>query len=111
MASTTLLDRLKALEEIEDQSPREAVRLYKELILTDTSTEVEAIKAKETTIQKIAELYIKLQEAESLRLLLTELRPLFLTFSKAKTAKVVRNIIDSIAKVPNSVALQVRNSH
>eukprot|EP00210_Caulerpa_lentillifera_P004687 g4472.t1 len=108
MASTELLDRLKALEEVEEQSPREAARLYKELILSDNSTGVETIKAKESTIQKLSNLYVKLNEAESLRLLLTELRPLFLTFSKAKTAKVVRGIIDSIAKVPNSVALQVR---
>lgn len=105
--SASLVERLALIEERETQNPNEAAQQYKELILSDSSSEVEAVKAKESTIQKISDLYVQLKEAESLRKLLTELRPLFSTFSKAKTAKVIRNIIDSIAKVPNSVPLQV----
>ena len=40
-------------------------------------------------------------------MLLTELRPLFAVIPKAKTAKIVRTIIETIAKVPNSAQLQV----
>ena len=47
------------------------------------------------------------KDAGALRNLLTELRPLFAVITKAKTAKIVRTIIETIAKVPNSTQLQV----
>ena len=106
MAAADYNDRLDAIGEKEG-TPPEAIRLYKELVLKDASTAADAIKAKETAIAKVAELYVKLKDAGALRAFLTELRPQFNAFSKAKTAKIVRSIIDSIAKVPDSVALQV----
>jgi len=45
-----------------------------------------------------------------LRTLLTELRSLFALIPKAKTAKIVRTVVDTIAKVPNSTAVQVRGN-
>ena len=58
-------------------------------------------------IQKLGDLYAKQKDAEALRRLLTDLRPLFASIPKAKTAKIVRTIIETIAKVPNSTQLQV----
>ena len=100
-------ERLEAIEE-RGLPPHDAIRAFKELILGDGVVTVEAVKAKETAIAKTVELYVGLRDALSLRTFLTELRPLFALLSKAKTAKIVRSIIDSIAKVPNSVSLQVR---
>ena len=40
--------------------------------------------------------------------MLTELRTFFASIPKAKTAKLVRAVIDSIAKVPNTTELQAR---
>ena len=59
-------------------------------------------------IQKLNDLYAKQKDAEALRRLLTELRPLFAVIPKAKTAKIVRTTIETIAKVPDSTQLQVR---
>ena len=61
-------------------------------------------------IQKLGDLYAKQKDAEALRRLLTDLRPLFASIPKAKTAKIVRTIIETIAKVPNSTQLQVRRT-
>jgi len=44
---------------------------------------------------------------EDLHSLLTQLRPLFSIIPKAKTAKIVRGIIDSIAKIPGTSDLQI----
>ena len=55
-------------------------------------------------------MYAKQEDAEALRKLLTELRPLFGAITKAKTAKIVRNVVETIAKVPNSTQLQVGSS-
>ena len=45
---------------------------------------------------------------QALRVLLTELRPLFGAIPKAKTAKLVRGLIEAISRVPDSTQLQVR---
>ncbi len=62
-------------------------------------------------IQKLSELYATEKDAVALKKLLTELRPLFSAFTKAKTAKIVRTIIETIAKVPDSTQLQVTDCH
>lgn len=100
----TYTARLDALSEL---APREGIPAHKGFILGDDGMTVEAIKAKEMAIAKVVELYVGLGDAVGLRGFLTELRPLFVNLSKAKTAKIVRSIIDSIAKIPNSVKLQV----
>jgi 26S proteasome regulatory subunit N6 len=58
-------------------------------------------------IQRLSDVYAHQKDAEALRNLLKELRPLFSVITKAKTAKIVRNVIETIAKVPNSIQLQV----
>lgn len=50
------------------------------------------------------------QMLQALRGLLTELRPLFGAIPKAKTAKLVRGLIEAISRVPDSTQLQVRRA-
>lgn len=99
--------RIAAAGELESSNPDAAAAEYRAVALGSTSNTVEGIKAKESAIQKLTDLYVKTQNAMSLRGLLSELRPLFGVIPKAKTAKVVRTIIDSIAKIPGSTDLQV----
>lgn len=72
-----------------------------------TSADAEAVKQKEEAISKLSDAYVKHQDAKALTELLSQLRPFFAVIPKAKTAKIVRNIIDQIAKVPNSTDIQV----
>jgi hypothetical protein len=76
-------------------------------IFSNDKSDVETIKVKEAAIVKLGEAYVKLQDATALRDLLAQLRPFFTLIPKAKTAKIVRGIVDQIAKVPNSTELQV----
>ena len=62
-------------------------------------------------MQVLGDQYVKAKDAQALRQLLTDLRPLFTALPKAKTAKLVRTIIDTIAKVPGSTQIQVRPPH
>jgi len=73
-------------------------------------TDAEAIKQKEQAITDLSSLYVKTEKAAELRDLLGQLRPFFAVIPKAKTAKIVRSIVDSIAKIPGSTDLQVCNS-
>ena len=88
--------------------PAGAVEALREVALGDpTSTDAEVAKVKDKAIQKLADVYAAVGNAEAVAGLLTDLRPSFSTLPKAKTAKIVRTVIDTMAKVPNSTQLQV----
>lgn len=71
------------------------------------ANDAEGAKVKEAAVTALAKLLAKLKDAPALRALLTELRPLFATLPKAKTAKIVRTVLDVVATMPDSIALQL----
>ena len=103
-----LQQRLKAAVEGQSEQPAESIAALRSIVLETTQNDAEAIKIKEQAIQKLADLYAAQKDAAALKTLLVELRPLFGVIPKAKTAKIVRTIIEAIAKVPDSTLLQVR---
>lgn len=102
-----LKKKLDDIEAVQDTGPAEAIVGLRSIVLDDSPNDAESIKVKEQAIQKLADLHAKLKDAVSLRQLLTDLRPLFGVLPKAKTAKLVRTIIDAVAKVPGSTQVQV----
>ena len=105
---TDLQQRYKAAVDDKDAEPTESISAFRSIVLDSTSNDADSIKVKEQAIQKLADLYAKQKDAAALKQLLVELRPLFSVVAKAKTAKIVRTIIEAIAKVPDSTQLQVR---
>lgn len=95
------------LEQVKELSGQEEEAGYRDLALGDHPNDADSLKVKEEAIQKLTETKVKQKDAQGLKQLLTDLRKLFEKLPKAKTAKIVRNLIDAIAKVPNSTALQV----
>lgn len=69
--------------------------------------DAEAQKSKEQAIVQLCEKLVEKGQAQPQAELLSQLRGFFASIPKAKTAKIVRNIIDSIAKVPGSTQLLV----
>jgi len=98
-----MLEKARGLEAAQ---PTAAAAAYEELIHAADSTE-EAIKVKEAAILHLGELFAKQGQGEKLGQLLTALRPFFATVPKAKTAKIVRTLIDQAAKIPGSMSLQM----
>jgi len=68
----------------------------------------EALVAKEVAIQQLAEHYAETAEADKLVALVGALRPFFAVVAKAKTAKIVRTLIDQLSKIPNTLPLQMQ---
>ncbi|PKA63254.1 26S proteasome non-ATPase regulatory subunit 11 [Apostasia shenzhenica] len=93
----------QALEAI---SPSESISLLYR-ILEDPSSSTEALRIKEQAISKLSDLLTQEKKAEELRSLLTQLRPFFSLIPKAKTARIVRGIIDAVAKIPGTSDLQI----
>ncbi|KAK8979098.1 hypothetical protein V6N11_007552 [Hibiscus sabdariffa] len=67
----------------------------------------DALRIKEQAITNLSDLLRQENRAEELRSLLTQLRPFFALIPKAKTAKIVRGIIDDVAKIPGTSDLQI----
>ena len=95
------------LDEAGKAEPAAAVTGLRGIALGDHPDDAETVKVREAAVQQLADLYAKQKDAAALKQLLVELRPMFATIAKAKTAKLVRTIIEAIARVPDSTQLQV----
>lgn len=107
MANQGLSDLYASAQELEEAQPQQAIGKLRDILLGEQANDADSVKVKEQALQSLANLYAKQHDASSLRKLLTDLRPLFALIPKAKTAKIVRTVIDTIAKVPNSTSVQV----
>lgn len=112
-----LAGRLKAATELGALQPKECIQHLRGIVIesssdvTSASSDPEIVKIKEQAVQQLCEAYVKAQDAPGLRDMLTQLRSFFGTIPKAKTARLIRLVIDSIVKVPGSTALQVSRNH
>ena len=68
----------------------------------------ECTKVREKSVIALGNLYVSHGLIVKLQQLLEEIRPLFNALPKAKTAKIVRTLIDLMANVPGSEQLQVQ---
>lgn len=89
------------LEGINDSSAT-AVQQLRDLLTGSTPNDAESVKVKEAALSRLCDVLVKAQDAEALSSLLVDLRPMFNAIPKAKTAKIVRTVIDAIARVPGS---------
>eukprot|EP00163_Fabomonas_tropica_P032213 TRINITY_DN798_c1_g2_i4.p1 TRINITY_DN798_c1_g2~~TRINITY_DN798_c1_g2_i4.p1 ORF type:complete len:419 (-),score=111.43 TRINITY_DN798_c1_g2_i4:190-1446(-) len=97
-------ERLEAAKEREDISPDESIAVYQALISDESADQ----KAKEQAIYSLSALWAKLGRVKELSGLLPAIRPFTSTIPKAKTAKIVRSVIDHIALVPDSFDTQIQ---
>lgn len=101
-----LQTRLEEAEALLD-GPAKATALRELVCGADSPNDTESIKVKEAALAKLTELLIALKDATSLRALLNDLRGWFAALPKAKTAKIVRSVIDAIARIPGTTSLQL----
>ncbi|CAM6085136.1 unnamed protein product [Calypogeia fissa] len=93
-------------QEMQEARPEEASGIFRQII-QDPSPSLEALRVKEQAIASLSDVLSRQGKGEELRGLLKDLRPFFLQIPKAKTAKIVRGIIDAVAKIPNTSELQI----
>lgn len=103
-----LKQKLQAATEAIDTQPSNAVAQLRDILLGSYPNDAESLKVKENALDLLASTLVKQQDTSGLRALLTDLRPWFSVIPKAKTAKTVRTIIESIGKIPNSTQILVR---
>jgi 26S proteasome regulatory subunit N6 len=99
---------LTAATELTDASAA-ATALRAIALATPDADGPECVKVREAAVAALCANRTAARDGPGLAGLLTDLRPLFAAIPKAKTAKLVRGVIDAIAKVPGSEGLQVRS--
>ena len=104
--STVELDtRVQSAKDTLDTDGKKGVAELRQII-GQPGEDAELVKAKEQAIGILTTALSDVGDAQGLRQLLSELQPLHQAMPKAKTAKIVRNIIDALAKIPDTANLQ-----
>jgi len=88
---------------MEETAPDKAIELYNSVAHSPTTPE----KDKEQAIYSVAKIYAKQGSGAELSSLMKSIRPFFDTMSKAKTAKIVRTVIDLVSEYPGNERLQI----
>lgn len=98
----------KAEQENIAQNQKYIVDTY-DKILRDTTVELtdEVLKIKEKAILGLANVFCVTKQPEALVQLSKNVRPMFQHLAKAKSAKIIRTIIEKIEQLPNTQALQI----
>ena len=101
------MEDYKRATDLKDSNPSESIRILSSLVSSEV-TSSDSTKVKESSILLLGELYAKQGLSSDLAQLIQEIRPLFTSFPKAKTAKIVRSLIDFSGLIPNSQSLQIK---
>ncbi|KAL6780720.1 RPN6 [Auxenochlorella protothecoides x Auxenochlorella symbiontica] len=96
--ASALQTRLEAI----DGASSDAAQQLRALLTGEGPNDGESVKVKESALTRLCEVLVSSKDADALSSLLLDLRPLFAVIPKAKTAKIIRTVIDAISRVPNS---------
>mmetsp|Transcript_54222 Transcript_54222/g.62095 ORF Transcript_54222/g.62095 Transcript_54222/m.62095 type:complete len:430 (+) Transcript_54222:52-1341(+) len=107
-----LKEKFEEARKLEATNVDQAIAAFTEIINTqekpsDKLRIDEIIKLRENSIYRVGQLYVNAQQAENIAALLRSVRSLFAGFPKAKTAKIVKTLLDYTSKVPNTINLQI----
>ncbi|KAL9715525.1 26S proteasome regulatory subunit rpn6 [Leucoagaricus gongylophorus] len=102
MSSTTEL-----LAQAEAHSPY-AEQIYKQILSDDPSNaDAQVLRDKETALVKLGELYRDQRNAQGLSDIIMLSRSFMSSTAKAKTAKLIRTLLDFFSAVPDSQTIQI----
>eukprot|EP00927_Polykrikos_kofoidii_P034310 TRINITY_DN2912_c0_g1_i3.p1 TRINITY_DN2912_c0_g1~~TRINITY_DN2912_c0_g1_i3.p1 ORF type:complete len:451 (-),score=134.54 TRINITY_DN2912_c0_g1_i3:87-1379(-) len=100
-------DMLETAKDLETTNPDKAVATYKDIIHNKANVDDPVAKGREQAIFALGDFLVAKKNAVEINNLSKELRPLFNELPKAKTAKIVRSLIDLLSKIPDTQDLQI----
>ncbi len=109
----TLAEQFEHAEEVGEARPEDAVLVYKNILGSVVASAAEGgsgeedAKLAESSIYKLGRSYADAGNFGELSGLMGSIRPFFDSIPKAKTAKIVRTIIDMAAEIPGEDAQQM----
>ncbi|KAJ2962823.1 hypothetical protein NQZ79_g2118 [Umbelopsis isabellina] len=101
---TPKLEEASKLQKAGDNE--KAIQVYSE-ILSVESTDESVLREQESALMSLGELYRDLQRPKELATLIRSSRAFMSSIAKAKTAKIIRTMIDFFSTIPNCLPLQI----
>ncbi|KAJ4307012.1 26S proteasome regulatory subunit rpn6 [Collariella sp. IMI 366227] len=102
-------ERVREAQKLAKSDPNKAADIYKEIVSKPPSvTSDSAIREYEVALISLGELYRDQKNTDELVGLVTKSRTVLSSFAKAKTAKLVRQLLDLFEAIPNSLDIQIR---
>ncbi|KAI8591561.1 PCI domain-containing protein [Geranomyces variabilis] len=103
---------LVEIEELANTKPADAIARYEHLLAQTApaggaALDAESLQTRETALVKLGELYRDAKAADKLAALVRGAPTYLANTSKAKTAKIIRSLLDIFSEVPDSLPLQV----
>jgi len=106
-ASKQFEELLDKARDLETTNPDQAIVKYKEIIDNKEELDDALCKGREAAINALCSFYVKKGMANEIKAMPENLREVFRNMPKAKSAKLVRSLIEALAKIPGTHASQV----
>mmetsp|Transcript_31440 Transcript_31440/g.70667 ORF Transcript_31440/g.70667 Transcript_31440/m.70667 type:complete len:445 (-) Transcript_31440:314-1648(-) len=98
---------LDAADEVAELTPGAAEEAYTALLTGGERDDEVALKVKEEALYRLAKLHVVGCQFDKVLSLLQSANPLFAAIPKAKTAKMVRTVIDIVCEAPGALEVQM----
>ncbi|TKA73930.1 hypothetical protein B0A49_04757 [Cryomyces minteri] len=99
--------RIAEAHKLAKDSPKEAEAIYKDILSKGPGSTDAAVKDYEAALMGLGELYRDHKQVNELAELVQTTRSVLSSFAKAKTAKLVRQLLDFFTTIPNTLDTQI----
>ncbi|CAL8581672.1 26S proteasome regulatory subunit rpn6 [Xanthoria parietina] len=99
--------RIAEAQKLAKTDPSKAESVYKDVLSKGPGSGEAALKDYESALMGLGELYRDQKKSHELSELVTSSRSTLSSFAKAKTAKIVRQLLDLLSAIPNTVDIQI----
>ncbi|KAI9891983.1 MAG: 26S proteasome regulatory subunit rpn6 [Vezdaea aestivalis] len=99
--------RLEEAKKLSKSDPTKAIAIYKDLLSKGPGSSDAALRDYEVALMGLGEIYRDQKKPEELAELVRTSRSMLSSFAKAKTAKLVRGLLDLFSTIPNTTDLQI----
>ncbi|KAI5462287.1 hypothetical protein BGZ63DRAFT_354752 [Mariannaea sp. PMI_226] len=100
--------RVQEAQKLAKSDPQKAETIYREIISkAPSATSDAATREYETALISLGELYRDQKKTHDLVTLVKESRSVFSSFAKAKSSKLVRQLLDLFREIPNSTEIEI----
>ena len=103
-----LVEALEKADEVAVMAPEAAIDAYLRVLQTADRADEVATRTKEEAIYRLARAYARLERFGDVMALLQTANGFFAVIAKAKTAKIVRTLLDIVAEVPGERSLELQ---
>ncbi|KAF2213362.1 hypothetical protein CERZMDRAFT_66865 [Cercospora zeae-maydis SCOH1-5] len=107
MAQEDNAKRIEEARKLAKDQPQKAEAVYKDILSTPPGQNDKALRDFENALTALGELYRDHQRTQDLVSLIEQTRNVLTSFARAKTAKLVRQLLDLLAAIPKTTDTQI----